>query len=168
MKAYPNFVKRMGLWLSLIMVSLGMGWGLANAQTSPATPFGIDPVPAAYQLGQRLYVDNCSRCHMAIPPEIFPTQTWQQVLASAEHYGTTIALPPPFDTEVIGQYLQEFSRSLYVDEATPYRAYQSRFFKALHPQIDFPPAQPRLGTCVTCHPGANERNFRRLSPDWQD
>lgn len=159
---------RLGIGLGLFLGSAVLGWGIATAQPAPdPAVLDIDPVPPEYQLGQRIYLNQCSSCHVAIPPELLPTQTWQQVLSTPQHYGTTIELPSAFDTELMGRYLRHLSRSLYEAEPVPYRLYQSRFFKALHPQVEFP-QQPALNTCVTCHPGANQRNFRSLSPEWQD
>jgi hypothetical protein len=52
------------------------------------------------------------------------------------------------------------------DEVTPYRLKDSRYFKALHPGVNLPrPVQ--IGSCVTCHPGAGEYNFRSLSAKWE-
>ncbi len=60
-----------------------------------------------------------------------------------------------------------FSRSQLKDEEEiPYRISESRYFKALHPQVKLP--RPlELGSCAGCHVGANEYNFRKLSAEWQ-
>jgi len=44
---------------------------------------------------------------------------------------------------------------------------ESRYFKALHPRIDLPPTLTAAG-CISCHPGARDYNYRRLTPEWED
>ncbi|MGF1498119.1 MAG: hypothetical protein ACFB8W_15035 [Elainellaceae cyanobacterium] len=127
----------------------------------------VDAVPAQYQLGQKLYLESCATCHVGVPPEVLPRQTWEVILQDPAHYG--VQLPPLVDPPrlLIWQYVQQFSRSLQEEEATPYRIRNSRFFKALHPRVEF--SEPvQLGSCTTCHPSASAFNFRQLSPDWQD
>jgi len=57
-------------------------------------------------------------------------------------------------------------RSQAKEEETPYRVDDSRYFKALHPQVKLPrPVQ--ITSCISCHPSAAQYNFRRLTPEWQ-
>ena len=159
------------LLLLILLWSLAMGWGLAtitSAQTIPTEEIGtVDIVPERYQLGQELYLENCASCHIGIPPAVLPTQTWQRVIQDPQHYGVTIK--PLIDPArlIVWQYLQVFSRSqLKEEEEIPYRISESRYFKALHPQVKLP--RPlELSSCAGCHVGANEYNFRKLSAEWQ-
>jgi hypothetical protein len=162
------------LFLLILLWSLAMGWGLALATNAqPTAPNSgsdeigtVDPVPSRYQLGQELYLENCASCHIALPPAVLPTQAWQQVLQDSQHYG--INLPPLVDPPrlLVWQYLQNFSRSQTKEEETPYRVDDSRYFKALHPQVKLPrPIQ--ISSCISCHPSAAQYNFRRLTPEWQ-
>jgi hypothetical protein len=58
-------------------------------------------------------------------------------------------------------YLKAFSRPEVANKPIPYRMKESRFFKALHPKVDFPqPVSP--SSCVTCHPGAAQFDYRSL------
>lgn len=150
-----------------------MGWGLAsltNAQPSTQTPTdaitGVDPVPQQYQLGQQVYLENCATCHIAVPPAVLPTQTWQRVLQDPQHYG--VQIKPLVDPSrlLVWNYLRTFSRPLKTDEEIPFRIQDSRYFKALHPNVKLP-RPVNLSSCVTCHPSANEYNFRRLTPQWE-
>ncbi|WP_236738938.1 diheme cytochrome c [Chroogloeocystis siderophila] len=159
--------------LIILLWSITMGWGLAlatNAQPSSeqeATEIGtVDIVPSRYQLGQELYLENCATCHIALPPAVMPTQTWQKLLQDPQHYGVT--LPQLVDPSrlLIWNYLRNFSRPLLKEETTPYRLGESRYFKALHPNVKLP-RPVDVGSCVSCHPGATEYNFRRLSPEWE-
>lgn len=162
------------LFLLLLLWCLASGWGLARIthaqpQVEKATSDAIatvDFVPQRYQLGQELYLENCASCHIVPPPAILPTETWQRLLQDTQHYG--IKLKPLVDPPrlLVWNYLKAFSRSLNKEEEIPYRIGESRYFRALHPQVKLQrPIQ--LGSCVSCHPSANEYNFRRLSSEWE-
>jgi len=150
-----------------------MGWGLAlvtNAQPpvqSEANAIGtIDPVPQRYQLGEQLYLENCASCHIALPPAVMPTQTWQKLLQDSQHYGAQLPLLVDPPRLLVWNYLRAFSRPQSTDEDTPYRVKDSRYFKALHPKVKLP--RPlEISSCVTCHPSAAQYNFRRLTPEWR-
>ncbi|MGL5082869.1 MAG: diheme cytochrome C [Microcoleaceae cyanobacterium] len=128
----------------------------------------VDWVPSKYQLGQQLYLENCSTCHVPVPPQTLPAQTWQQLLQDAQHYG--VQIQPLIDPQriLVWNYLRLFSRPLDLkEEQIPFKLSRSRYFKALHPKVEF--SQPvNLSGCVTCHPGAAEYNFRKLTPEWQN
>jgi hypothetical protein len=102
-----------------------------------------------------------------VPPQVLPRQTWQQILQDTDHYGVQIdpLIDPP--RLLIWNYLRTFSRSMSVnEERIPYRIERSRFFKALHPQVEF--SKPiTLNNCQTCHPGASDYDFRSLSAQWE-
>ncbi|MFN6568958.1 cytochrome C [Dendronalium sp. ChiSLP03b] len=161
----------LGLILVILAWSLAMGWLLASVTSvhsaTPTAEIGtVDVVPAQYQLGQELYLENCSTCHIALPPAVLPTQTWKNLLEDSQHYGAQLKplVDPP--RILVWRYLSTFSRTQLSDEATPYRVNNSRYFKALHPKVELPrPVQ--IGSCVSCHPSASEYNFRRLSPEWE-
>lgn len=160
------------LLLLILLWSVVTGWGLAgvtNAQPTAqnADKIGtIDSVAPRFQLGQELYLQNCAGCHIALPPAVLPTQTWQQVLQDPQHYGVQLQLLVDPQRMLVWNYIQAFSRSQDKEEDTPYRIDNSRYFKALHPQVKIPrPVQ--INNCASCHPGASEYNFRRLSPEWE-
>jgi len=158
-----------GLIIIILAWSLAMGWLLSsatNAQspTLTAEVGTVDIVPAQFQLGEELYVENCSTCHIALPPAVLPTQTWKNLLEDPQHYGAQLKplVDPP--RILVWKYLLTFSRTQLQDEETPYRLKDSRYFKALHPRVNLPrPVQ--IGSCISCHPSANDYNFRRLSPE---
>ncbi|MEH2422794.1 MAG: cytochrome C [Nostoc sp.] len=160
-----------GLLLVIVTWSLAMGWLLAlatNAQSAtPTAEIGtVDVVPAQYQLGQELYLENCSTCHIGLPPAVLPTQTWKNLLQDSQHYGAQLKplVDPP--RILVWKYLLTFSRVQLDDEETPYRINDSRYFKALHPGVKLPrPVQ--IGSCVSCHPSASDYNFRRLTAEWK-
>ncbi|NET47614.1 MAG: hypothetical protein F6K09_02580 [Merismopedia sp. SIO2A8] len=131
----------------------------------------IDPIPDRYQLGAELYLEKCATCHIGVPPQVLPLQTWQQVLDDTQHYGERI--PPLVDPArlLIWQYISHFSRSLKEGEPVPYHVESSRFFNALHPRVDFSATvsgNVTLRQCITCHPGAGAYNFRELTAEWNN
>ncbi len=164
--------KPIGILLLILAWSLAMGWivGLAtNAQgATPPNQIGtVDVVPAQYQLGQQLYLENCSTCHIALPPSVLPNQTWKNLLQDSQHYGVQIKplIDPP--RILVWKYLAAFSRPLQQEEETPYRVNSSRYFKALHPKVKLP-SPVQIGSCVSCHPSAADFNFRRLTSEWEN
>ncbi|OUC13551.1 MAG: hypothetical protein B0A82_16470 [Alkalinema sp. CACIAM 70d] len=174
-----------GLMLLIMMFTILMGIGLAQAfepqklqslqRFDPnrvpiaanvmAAEIGtIDPVPANLQLGQELYLENCASCHIAIPPAVMPTQTWQVLLQDPQHYGITIDPLRDPNRRIVWNYVKTYSRPKADDEKTPYRIQDSRYFKALHPRVTLP-KKADLGSCISCHPGVNQFNFRQLTPE---
>ena len=170
--------KRRSPWLLLGLVvlwSLCIGIGLsqafnpqsASAQNNALKRLGtIDPIAEEYTLGQQLYLENCATCHIGIPPAVLPTQTWDAILNDTAHYGVTIALPSRFDSRLILDYLATYSRPYYDTEVPTFAIARSRFFSALHPQVEFS-EPPNLQACITCHPQVDSFNFRQLSPEWE-
>lgn len=172
-KSRTRSLKRRPLGLIIIILtwSLAMGWLLALATSAhsatPTTEIGtVDITPPAQQLGQELYLENCATCHIGIPPAALPSETWRNLLQDSQHYG--VQLKPLIDPPraLVWRYLSTFSRPQLPDEEIPYRVTNSRYFKALHPKVKLPrPVQ--LNSCVTCHPGASEYNYRRLTAEWE-
>lgn len=167
------------LFLLLLVWSICLGWGLSLAMTVSAQPSlvaqatstepgTVDPVSARHQLGKELYLENCASCHMAIPPEVLPTETWRRILLEPDqHYGTQIQKLIGPSLLVMWDYLRTFSRPEVPNKQLPYRISDSRFFKALHPRVKFTqPVKP--SSCVSCHPGVAQYNYRRLTPEWEN
>jgi hypothetical protein len=127
----------------------------------------VDVIPARYELGQELYIENCSKCHIALPPQVLPSQTWKNLLEDSQHYGVQIKPLVNPGKILVWRYILAFSRPQREDEDTPYRVDKSRLFKALHPKVELPrPVQ--ISGCVSCHPGADKYNFRRLAAKWEN
>ncbi|MEM7773895.1 MAG: cytochrome C [Cyanobacteria bacterium P01_A01_bin.37] len=156
--------------LTPVSATESLATGTLTSLTSKAIPKiegTVDEVPSRFEFGQQLYLENCASCHVGVPPEVMPSQTWVDLLDDTQHYG--VVIPPIVDPGrlIIWQYLEQFSRPRREDERTPYRIRNSRFFRILHPKVDFS-EQVRLTSCVSCHPGAPDFNYRRLTPEWED
>ncbi|MGB3614550.1 MAG: hypothetical protein WBA10_12225 [Elainellaceae cyanobacterium] len=175
-KQFPTLVILLCLTLGLALAHRGaIAQGLDGALPPAAAPSDraiaqigtVDPIPPEYQLGQSLYLESCATCHIAIPPAVLPDRTWQLVLESPGHYGMQISPPTDPGRLIIWAYLQHFSRPLRPEEPPPFRLENSRYFKALHPRVEFTESV-RLQGCVTCHPQANVFDFRSLTSNWAD
>jgi mono/diheme cytochrome c family protein len=152
--------------LPLLVLSSGMGWELAQAAT-PKTINTVDQVPEQYELGQELYLENCATCHIGIPPEVFPSQTWANLLTDTQHYGVEVEpLTNPYRS-LIWNYMEDFSRPILQNEEIPYRFNNSRYFRALHPKVDLP-RPTTVSSCLECHPSAEDFNFRHLAMDFEN
>lgn len=180
------------LFLLILLWCISLGWGIALAIDSPisnqwsvvkvgkrqearnqrSTPNSrlknVDPVSSRNQLGQELYLENCSSCHLPVPPAVLPTETWRQLLERPQqHYDAQLPLIISPSLLLMWDYLRTFSRPLNQDEPVPNRVESSRYFRALHPRVDLP--QPiTLNTCASCHPNARQFNYRSLTPKWEN
>jgi hypothetical protein len=169
------------LVLLILLWSACLGWGFATASDLPtrSTPAQraelqalnseigtVDVVPSQHQFGKELYLENCATCHIGVPPEVLPTQTWRQLIQDPQHYGQIITPLVDPTRLLVWNYLRTFSRPTTVEESTPYRVADSRYFKALHPKLRFP-QKVTLNSCATCHPGVSQYDFRSLKPEWQ-
>ena len=124
----------------------------------------VDVVPQRHRLGLSLYLENCATCHVAVPPQVLPTESWQIILRDSQHYGVQFPslIDPP--RQLIWNYLQVSSRrKSQEDERIPYRIASSRYFKALHPQLQLP-QQLSIKGCIYCHPKVKDFDFRTLNP----
>lgn len=122
------------------------------------------PDPGQVQ-GANLYRQSCGTCHLALPPEVMPSEAWRQLLQDNSHFGQKISLPEGPILQLIWGFMRQNSRPLIEKEETPYRLQESRYFKALHPQVTFA-TPPRVTSCIDCHPKANLGDFVSLTPKW--
>ena len=153
----PFSFKSLLLGLLAFAISSLLGIGLARAVSDP---YGmVDPVDDRYAAGYSTYLSQCATCHVALPPAVLPTQTWQTLVIDPAHYGVTLPAITQFDQQLMLNYLQVYSRAHQGRESVPYRLEESAYFQALHPNVALP--QPlNLGSCVGCHLGAAEQNYR--------
>ncbi|MDG2990004.1 cytochrome C [Candidatus Synechococcus calcipolaris G9] len=156
-----------GTFLTLILLCSGVGWGLAGLTASPNFSGTVDVLPINAQLGAELYLKHCGGCHIGVPPETLPTESWRILIQDTNHYGARLEPIPRIELTPVWNYLRTYSRELRPGEQTPFRVGRSRFFRILHPRVDLPDPI-NLGGCVSCHPQAAAYNFRQLTPEWQE
>lgn len=132
----------------------------------PVTVAAVDAVPEQMQLGEQIYLRECSTCHIAPSPAVLPTQTWATLLINPDHYGQQIDVLQRPSIDLVWEYIQFTSRPMMENETAPDRIRDSRFFRALHPRVEIERAD--LGSCMSCHPNAWDYDYRTLSPEWAD
>jgi Dihaem cytochrome c len=155
MLRYEASISRNLFEIVLILVaiaSLFLNPDLALAQSQPTG--------SNIEIGQEIYLKNCSSCHLPIAAEVLPTETWRALLSNPQqHYGESLPQTVGLTQYLMWQYLSTHSRSLLKDEPLPMYVANSRYFKALHPQVELPkPAN--IQTCASCHPNASKLDYR--------
>lgn len=190
-KGYQRGRSPVVLWFLLFVWSISLGWGMAiafgipqgtMAQIAPGIPTQpdlivqgtaqetgtVDPITPRYQLGKELYLENCASCHVPLPPEVLPSETWRRLLLEPEqHFGQQLKplIGPVLIT--MWDYIRAYSRPEEAKKPLPYRISESPYFKALHPRVKFSQTV-KPASCVICHPGAAQYNYRRLTPEWEN
>lgn len=138
------------------VMSALLGMGLAKA--TDASYGMVDPVASDYAVGYSLYVQQCSTCHVALPPAVLPTQTWQTLVTESAHYGVALPTIDRFEQRLMLNYLRVYSRRHQGRGVVPYRLKDSVYFQALHPAVSLP--EPlTLRSCMACHLGAAEQDY---------
>jgi hypothetical protein len=197
-KGYKRGRSPVVLLFLLLVWSISLGWGMAiafgipqgvSAQIPPPPAHStlgipaqpeliaqgtaeqtgtVDPVTPRYQLGKELYLENCASCHVPLPPEVLPSETWRRLLLEPEqHFGQQLKplIGPVLIT--MWDYIRAYSRPEEAKKPLPYRISESPYFKALHPRVKFSQTV-KPASCVICHPGAAQYNYRRLTPEWEN
>lgn len=148
--------------IALVLSSVALSLLFSSALETlaqPAEVYGmVDPVAENYQVGYEIYVERCATCHVALPPAVLPLEAWATITSDSAHYGVSLPAIPPFDQQLMVNYLQAYSRSSRRRGATAYRLSDSDFFVALHPDVALP--EPlNLRSCAGCHAGAVEQDY---------
>lgn len=160
----PKILKKYSFVFTFIVVIASI---IIGSHISQVLSYPLVQVNAPnYQLGQELYLQNCSSCHIPIPAEVLPTDTWQEILEKpGKHYGTALPKLSSINTRLIWSYLKTYSRPSLERELKPEFVTQSRYFKALHPQVDLPKPVTHQ-SCILCHPGAKNLDYISLSSEF--
>lgn len=162
-----------GCFAVTLLAAAATSW-MVRAQPAPEKPLEgklessrEEPLAPQYKLGRELYIKNCSYCHLVIPPEVFPSDTWRALLLDSYHYGRQVQIDFRPEKLLVWQYLRDYSRALQEKEPVPYYFAESRYFRALHPKVPLP-KRPNTASCLPCHPGAKVGNYLRLSAEWEE
>ena len=117
-------------------------------------------------VGQELYLENCSSCHVPIPAQVLPRESWQDILNQTQnHYGQALSPSIKATAGLIWTYLYRYSRPVNPEETIPQYVANSRYLRALHPQVELPKPTTHQ-TCTVCHPMAAKLDYRTLSSDY--
>ncbi|MGB5595123.1 MAG: cytochrome [Crocosphaera sp.] len=158
--------------LAILLWCLSIGWAFTKALAQNPTPMlaqSLNPTRSTVEAGKELYVSTCSGCHIPIPPEVLPTETWQELLEKPhKHYGTSVPNMIRLSQVLIWDYLKTYSRPILLKDApVPFYIEQSQYFKILHPRVEF--TEPIAHkSCVLCHPGVKQFDYRQLTAEWED
>ncbi|MBE9221676.1 diheme cytochrome c family protein [Cyanobacterium stanieri LEGE 03274] len=155
--------------ISIVTISWSiiMGSITTKAMANPIGTKSVDMVAERHRVGKEIYLENCSTCHIAIPPAVLPTETWKTILENPlNHYGTRLEGIIRFNQVLMWQYLSTYSRPISVNETEPKFIAQSRYFFALHPGVEVPSPVSHT-SCVECHSRVSDFDFRTLTEEWQ-
>jgi hypothetical protein len=161
---------KLGFLAIIFLFSMMAGILLSSLWKQPAIAQSTAPnqLLSRYEIGQQTYLENCASCHIAIPPSILPTQSWEKLLETTNsHYGVRL---PPFvgiTQRLIWDYLSYSSRPFEDTTFVPLLIEQSRYLKVLHPRVNLPTPISH-NTCVSCHPNVLRYDYRTLTPAWDD
>lgn len=150
----------------IVSFSLILGWGASlsmgfnTIDDRQVFPKSVDKATGNLKIGEDFYLENCATCHIPIPPAVLPQETWRKILENpGNHYGVRIKGLTGFSQRLMWQYLQTYSRQLLKNETQPQYIAQSRYFFALHPQVDLP-SPVTLNSCIQCHQQAKNYQYR--------
>ena len=166
-------VMNLGKKLSLIVLLSAFVFFMTTNACSASTignnyNFFSAQLESSSDLGREFYIENCGSCHVPIPAEVLPTNTWQKILEQPrDHYGESLPKMANITLGLIWNYLRTYSRPILEGETTPEFLTNSRYFKALHPQVDLPKPSSHQ-SCRLCHPSAATLDYRSLTPEWDD
>jgi cbb3-type cytochrome oxidase cytochrome c subunit len=152
----------------VLLCSFVLGWGISlfSSESALAAPTelvgGVEAIAPEYEAGHQLYLENCASCHVGVPPAVLPTQSWLKIVTNPTHYSVKLKPLPRFSDRLVLNYLRQYSRNVLPSEIVPLYLRDSRYFKALHPQVKF--TQPiQVSSCVSCHSQADKFNYRTFS-----
>ena len=164
-----NLGKKISLIILLVAVVFFMTINLSSASIINSDPNVLmAQADENADLGRDFYLKNCSSCHIPIPAEVLPTDTWQKILEQpSDHYGVSLPNMININVRLIWSYLRSYSRPSLEGETTPEFITNSRYFKALHPLVDLP-RPVSYQSCKLCHTGTATMDYRSLTLEWND
>ena len=111
------------------------------------------------------YTQECSSCHVAYPPGLLPSASWQRLMGNlSRHYGTDASLDPASLKELTSWLVANAGSYRRVAEAPPEdRITRSAWFFRKHDEVPARtwklPAVKRPSNCVACHARADQGDF---------
>jgi len=162
-----------GAVLLIGSISLGLG-GIAYSATNTVINGGASSVKLE---GAALtYSEECSACHLAYPPQLLPSRSWNAILDGLDdHFGENAELMPVTLDEV-SAYLQSHAADVgnsrlgkkalrgLKDSDTPLRITKLPFYIRQHDEVPdkYVTGNPQVGSfsqCQACHGKASEQGI---------
>jgi len=145
---------------SQIVTTLLLATGLLSAAHA-------DSDGAAFVPQLPKYIQECSACHMAFPPGMLPSASWQRIMGNlTKHFGTDASLDDASTREISAWLQNHAGTHRRVSEAPPQdRITQSTWFLKEHNQREIPSAvwkRAAVGSasnCTACHTKAAQGSF---------
>ena len=152
--------------ISLFLLLVGCIWSIGIGSALADNSNFLLSQTNNNSLGKELYLENCGSCHLPLPAEVLPTRSWENILNNSQnHYGVALPTSVKVTARLMWTYLKQHSRPYPPGATIPQYVTNSRYLKALHPQVELPePAGHQ--TCLQCHPSATKLDYRSLSAEW--
>lgn len=106
---------------------------------------------------------ECGSCHVAYPPRLLPTASWEALLGDlGNHFGSDASLDPATTAELLA-YAQTHASARAASGEPTLRITRTRWF--LHEHGEISPAtwqRPEIGSpanCAACHRGADSGDY---------
>jgi len=112
-----------------------------------------------------LYTQECASCHVAYPPGLLPSASWQRLMGGlSRHYGTDASLDPAATKELTAWLTANTGSSRRVrDEPPQDRITRSAWFLREHGEVPARtwklPAVKSPSNCGACHARADQGDF---------
>jgi hypothetical protein len=139
--------------------------GLASAALAQvAFADGVPRVPLLPR-----YQQECAACHVAFPPGMLPTATWQRLMSNLpRHFGTDASLDAATASELSAWLAANAGTTQRVRDAPPDdRITRSAWFTHEHDEVSAAtwklPAVKRASNCAACHTQADQGDFSERS-----
>ena len=129
----------------------------------------------------KLYVKECSECHIAFPPVFHSKESWEKVMTTLDkHFGDNAELAPE-DVKHILKFLQDNARHTFFWSSSdnPLRFTETRAFRSEHDEAPKKAVGPdsqvkSFSDCKACHKHADKGSYRESEisipgfPNWED
>lgn len=110
-----------------------------------------------------LYQEECGACHLAYPPRMLPSQSWDALLNGlSDHFGQNAELDAE-TRRTLGEWLARWAAPSGAQRGTPLRITDTSWWIRKHDEIPNAVfARTSIGSranCAGCHGTADEGNF---------
>ncbi len=146
---------RFALALRIAGLAACMVPAMARADGGPVMPARIPPA----------YTQECASCHLAYPPGMLPSASWQRIMGSLDrHYGSDASLDAATVKQLSDWLLANAGTYRRVAEVPPQdRITRSAWFERKHrgiePAVWKLPSVRGAANCAACHTGAAQGRF---------
>ena len=158
-----------------LVVVLTLGWEMKDSMADGDEYWERTRDVAA--VTNPVYKEECGSCHMAYPPGLLPTRSWEKMMAGLEdHFGENAELDSATTTELTRFLIEnsadaepQYRRSRHITrdlstESVPLRITELAYFRHEHDEIParLVTANPKVNSfsnCNACHQKAELGSF---------